>query len=91
MKTTMPLLGTMDLEALARDSWIDPATAEMFGLHRVTSQEGAALVGRTNHEDYTGIVFPAYWPGDPLPKEYFLRRDHPSMEQRGNGTLKTLT
>ena len=77
-----------DLAALERESWIDQPTAQQFGLCRVTSLEGAALAGRTDLEDYAGVAFPTYWPGDPSPKEYFLRRDHPSMEQRGNGTLK---
>lgn len=77
-----------DLAALERESWIDPATAEAFGLYRVSSLDGAALVGRTDHEDYGGIMFPVYWPGDDAPKENFLRRDHPSMERSSNGTLK---
>ena len=55
-------------------------TAEAFGLSRVTNPEGAALVGRTDASDYSGIVFPIYWPGDVTPKEYFLRRDHPDLE-----------
>lgn len=63
-------------------------TAEQFGLRRVTSHEGACLVGRTDREDYAGIAFSTYWPGDLPPKEYFLRRDHPSLEQHGNGSLK---
>ena len=42
--TTFPL-NTEDLEALKRESWIDPTTAEAFGLYRVTSTEGAELVG----------------------------------------------
>jgi hypothetical protein len=77
-----------DLLALERESWIDPATADAFGLYRESSTGGAQLVGRTNREDYAGIVFPTYWPGDPAPKEYFLHRDHPPMEQRRDGTLK---
>jgi hypothetical protein len=81
-------LTTADLAALARDSWIDPATADAFGLYRVTSLEGAELVGRSDREDYAGIVFPIFWPGEMQPREYFLRRDHPPMEQRGDGTLK---
>lgn len=87
MKLTTPPLSTADLEILERESWIDPATADTFGLYRVTSAEGAALVGRADREDYAGLVFPVYWPGDGLPKEYFLRRDHPPLEQH-NGTLK---
>lgn len=88
MPTTVTPLSVADLGSLERDSWIDPVTAEAFGLYRVSSADGAVLVGRMDHEDYAGIVFPTYCPGDPSPKEYFLRRDHPSMEQRGNGTPK---
>ena len=88
MKTTIPPRSAVDLEVLERESWIDLATAVAFGLRRVSSAEGAELVGRTDREDYAGIVFPTYWPGEEHPKEYFLRRDHPSLEQRGNGTPK---
>ena len=77
-----------DLAHLERDSWVDAVTAAAWGVYRVSSAEGLALVGRTDREDYSGIVFPVYWPGDPSAKEHFLRRDHPSMEQHGNGTLK---
>ena len=76
-----------DLAALDRESWIDQATAEQFGLRRVTSPEGAALVGRKDLEDYAGIAFPTYWPGDSSPKEYILRRDSPSLEHC-NGSVK---
>ena len=81
MNATAPSLSVSDIEALERDSWIDPATADAFGLARVTSMEGATLVGRTNREDYAGIVFPVFWPGEDRPKENFLRRDHPPLEQ----------
>ena len=87
MNDTTPL-NPADLVALERESWIDPATADAFGLYRVSSAEGAELVGRTDREDYAGIVFPTYWPGEMQSREYFLRRDHPSMEQRGDGTPK---
>lgn len=87
MNATTNVMSAIDHVALERDSWIDPATAEAFGLHHVTSTEGADLVGRTDRENYAGIVFPVYWPGDTAPKEYFLRRDHPSMEQH-NGKQK---
>ena len=81
------MLSASDLTALERDSWIDPATAEAFGLYRVNSDDGAALVGRSDREDYAGLVFPTYWPGEERPKEFFLRRDHPPLESH-NGTLK---
>lgn len=86
--TTKQQLTEEDLAALECESWIDLATAEAFGLYRVSSLEGVALVGRTDHEDCAGIVFPVYWPGDDAPKENFLRRDHPPMERSSNGTLK---
>jgi hypothetical protein len=73
-------LTPVDLAALERESWIDRETAEQFGLRRVNSPEGAALVGRDNREDYAGIVFPIYWPGKPEPRECHLRRDHPPIE-----------
>lgn len=87
MITMTPSLSTADCEALERTSWIDRATAEAFGLSRVTSSDGAELVGRTDREDYAGIVFPVYAPGDDRPKEYILRRDHPPMEEH-DGKLK---
>jgi Protein of unknown function (DUF3987)/Domain of unknown function (DUF3854) len=87
MNATVTPLSTADREALERDSWIDPATAEAFGLYRVTSAEGAVLVGRTDREDYAGMVFPIFGPGDDRPKEYVLRRDHPPLEQH-NGKQK---
>lgn len=73
-------LTTKDFITLARDSWIDQTTAERFGLRRVDSIEGAALVGRDTREDYAGIVFPVYWPGNSTPREYYLRRDRPPIE-----------
>ena len=75
------------LADLERESWIDAATTELFGCYRVSSDEGAALVGRTNREDYAGIVFPTFFPGQDAPRENLLRRDHPPLEQR-NGSLK---
>ena len=87
MNATATPLSTADHETLARESWIDSATAEAWGLYRVSSAEGAGLVGRTDREDYAGMVFPIYWPDEEEPKEYFLRRDHPPLEQH-HGTLK---
>lgn len=87
MNTTITALNQADLAALAREAWIDLATAEAFGLHRMSSAEGAQLVGRTDREDYAGIVFPVFWPGEERPKEFFLRRDHPPLELH-NGQLK---
>ena len=87
MTTTAPPVSAADREALERDSWIDVATADAFGLYRVSSHGGAQLIGRSDREDYSGMVFPVFWPGDAHAKEYFLRRDHPPLEQH-NGKLK---
>ena len=46
-----------DFEMLNR-SWIDRAHAEKAMLRRVTSVEGAELVGQTDGHDYAGIAFP---------------------------------
>jgi len=73
-------LSSADLAPLEHESWIDPATAEAFGLYRVSSADGAALVGRTDQADYSGIAFLIYWPGNSDIREVFLRRDHPPIE-----------
>jgi len=87
MRTRAHSLTEADLSNLASESWIDSATAEVWDLHRVSSVDGAELIGRNDRADYSGIVFPVYWPGDSGPKENFLRRDHPDFESH-NGRLK---
>lgn len=84
----MPLTDA-DLLKLQSESWANPVTAEQFGLIRVSSHEGAELVGRNDHGDYQGIVYPIFFPGDLKPREYFLRRDHPEMEKNSDGILKS--
>ncbi len=74
-----------DLHRLEQESWIDEPTAKAFGLYRVSSLEGRELVGRTDNEDYAGIVFPVRFPGQSNIRENFVRRDHPSIE---NGKQK---
>lgn len=69
-----------DFITLEQESWIDQPTADRFGLRRVESCEGAALVSRATREDYAGLVFPIYWPGNLVPRESYLRRDHPPIE-----------
>ena len=80
MTVTQLTLSAADYEALERDSWIDPNTAQTFGLHRVNNTEGGLLVGRKDRENYAGIVFPVYFPGSQDPRESHLRRDHPPIE-----------
>src|SRR5262245_14923002 len=86
-QATRAALSSADCTALEQASWIDPAIAQAFGLSRGSSDEGAELVGRRDGEDYAGIAFPTFWPGEDRPREVYLRRDHPPLESH-NGTLK---
>ena len=74
----------LNLEA----SWIDRELAERAMLRRVTSAQGAAIVGRNGLGNYSGIVFPYMLPGEDRVREYRLRRDHPDYECGKNGELK---
>jgi hypothetical protein len=71
-------LPASDLEALTR-SWIDHEWAERALLRRVTRLEGAEIIGQKDGKDYAGIIFPNFWPGESLPREYQLRRDSPDV------------
>src|SRR2546421_322500 len=78
-----------DLEHLAR-SYITPELARSAGIRRVDSVEGAEIVGRRarSDEDYSGLIFPYVWPGEPHTRERRLRRDNPDLEQSGDGQIK---
>ena len=80
-------LTTQDLQHL-EGSWINEATATRVGLFRVDSATGADIMGRKDSENYAGLVFPIYQPGEEKPREFILRRDHPPLTQRTDGTLK---
>src|SRR4051812_11504894 len=67
-----------DFEEFGR-SWIDRATAEKAHLFRVTSLEGAELVGQKDGHNYAGIGIPNIWPGKEHAREYRLRRDTPDI------------
>jgi hypothetical protein len=68
---------------------IPPAMLERAGVFRVDSVEGARIVGRRpGSGDYSGIVFPYFWPGEEHPFEFRLRRDHPDLEIAPDGTRK---
>jgi len=57
-------------------------------LRRVTSTQGAAIVGRNGTGDYAGIIFPYVSPGTEDVREYRLRRDHPELEYDASGKPK---
>jgi len=68
-----------DHAALER-SWISRAIADSAKVRRVTSEEGKEIVGRRDFEDYSGLVFPYFWPGKPCAFAHRIRRDHPPFE-----------
>ena len=51
-------------------------------LSRVDSDAGALAIGQNSNRDYSGILFPYYWPGEDHCREVRLRRDNPEMEFR---------
>jgi len=72
-------LTAADYAALER-SWITPDIAHAAGLYRVCSIEGRGLVGRNGAGDYSGIVFPYFWPGQSGCVLDRLRLDHPPVD-----------
>lgn len=68
-----------DYAALAA-RWIDEGCAVAAGLRRVDTHLGGELIGRNGNSRYEGIAIPYIWPGEELPREYRLRRDHPEYE-----------
>jgi hypothetical protein len=75
-------LNEQDLAKLEQ-SWIPADLAAMAQLRRVTSMDGAQLVGRKPGDNCAGVIFPYFWPGDTSPREYRLRRDVPDVKMEG--------
>ena len=69
-------LSEADYAKLER-SWIPRELANQAVLRRVTSAEGASIIGRRDNGCYSGIIFPYVWPGEDYIREYWLRRDQP--------------
>jgi predicted P-loop ATPase len=72
-----------DFEHLEK-SYITREIAIAAGIYRVTSIDGRELVGKKGGGDYSGIIFPCRWPGDPHAGilAYRLRTDHPPIDLR---------
>ena len=64
-------------------SWITPEIADEARLARVDTYEGREIVGQKGNRDCSGILFPYYWPGEPNPHSYRIRRDNPDWTERG--------
>jgi hypothetical protein len=76
-----------DYQMLER-SWISRDLAIAAGIRRVTSFEGAQMVGRSGPGDYAGLIFPYRLPGQTMVRDFRLRRDHPELEYRQDGTTR---
>ena len=71
-------LSASDLDKLAQCG-IPPELARQALLRRVTSAEGAQIVGRNGSGDFAGVAFPYTWPGQDHVRDYRLRRDRPDI------------
>ena len=70
--------------------FIPPRMLAQAGIYRVDTIKGAELVGKNTKAgtDYAGIIYPYFWPGESLPYETRLRRDHPEKRTKPDGTEK---
>ena len=66
-------------------SWVTPDFADQAMVRRVTSDEGAAILGRRDDGSYAGTIFSYMWPGENRIREYWLRRDCPEIEYDSEG------
>ncbi|MBN1569194.1 MAG: DUF3854 domain-containing protein, partial [Acidobacteria bacterium] len=73
---------------MLKHSWISTGLADAAGIRRVSSLEGGQIIGRNGSSDYAGLIFPYVWPGETKARDYRLRRDHPELEYRLDGTTK---
>jgi hypothetical protein len=76
--------------AALESSWITQELADEAKLRRVSSAEGAEIVGRRDNGSYSGIVFVYVWPGEDRIREYWLRRERPEVRYDARGNPKEL-
>jgi hypothetical protein len=74
--------------SMLEKSWINRDLAGQALLRRVTSSDGAFIVGRRDNNSYGGIIFPYIWPGENHIREYWLRRDAPEIQYDSEGHPK---
>jgi predicted P-loop ATPase len=70
------------------ERWIPHQYADAAYLRYADTALGAEVVGQHGAGDYSGILIPYFWPGDPNVRGYRLRREHPELVQGSDGTLK---
>jgi hypothetical protein len=69
-------------------SWITREIADEAMLRRIDADEGREIVGQKGNRDCAGLLFPSYWPGEPHPFNYRIRRDNPDWSVDGDGKPK---
>jgi hypothetical protein len=69
-------LSEIDYATLA-SSWITRDIADVAMLRRVDAHEGREVIGQKGNRDCAGMLIPYYWPGEPGPFNYRVRRDKP--------------
>src|SRR5580704_16894489 len=69
-------------------SWITRLGAEEAMLRRVNDFEGREIIGQKGNRDCSGILFSSYWPGEPSPNNYRVRRDNPDLKYDKDGKPK---
>src|SRR5260370_40682377 len=68
--------------------WITRGIADEAMLRRVNEYEGREITGQKGNRDCSGILFSYYWPGEPSPNNYRVRRDNPDVKFDKNGKPK---
>jgi predicted P-loop ATPase len=91
MTTSIPAtfgseLADTDYKALG-SRWITPEGADQAGIRRVDSSVGRDMFGR-KQGDLAGLIIPNVFPGESHIREYRLRRDHPDLEYRADGSFR---
>jgi hypothetical protein len=69
-------------------SWIRPEDADDAMLRRVDEIEGREVTGQKGRRDCRGRLFSYYWPGEPRPFNYRVRRDNPDWTVGKDGKPK---
>jgi len=76
-----------DYQMLAK-SWIPRSLADSVGICRVSSAQGAEIIGCDKPGNYAGIVFPYFYPGETQARDYWLYLDCLEMEHKPDGSLR---
>ena len=69
-------------------SWITREIADAAMLRRVDTLEGREVICHKGKRDCAGMLIPYYWPDEPGPFNYRLRRDNPEWTEGKDGKPK---